>query len=112
MMAYGEGDIQVESFVNGACFSHTLKKVWYASDVVKKLFSVPAAAGKGITYHLNRFQHSLVKENRTLVVCERHNGLYKLHLHAVLPSNPVKAVVAEKTEKLQVWHECLSHQTK
>ena len=112
MMAYGEGDIEVESFVNGVCLSHTLKKVCYTPDVVKNLFSVPAAADKGITYHLDRFQCSLVKENTTLVVGERHNGLYKLHLHAVLPSNPEKVLVAEKAEKLKVWHECLSHQSK
>ena len=48
MMAYGEGHIEVESFVNGVCLSHTLKKVWYTPDVVKILFSVPAAADKGI----------------------------------------------------------------
>ena len=111
MMAYGEGDIEVESFVDGQCLNHTLKNVWYTPDVVKNLFSVPAAADKGIAYHLDRYQCSLVKENTTLVVGERHDGLYKLHLRAVLPCNPVKVLVAEKPEKLQVWHERLGHQT-
>ena len=65
MMAYGEGDIEVESFVDGQCLNHSLKNVWYTPDVVKNLFSVPAAADKGIAYHLDRYQCSLVKENTT-----------------------------------------------
>ena len=86
--------------------------MWYTLHVVKNLFSVPAAAEKGIEYHLDRFQCSLTKENTTLVVGERHEGLYKLHLRAVLPGNPVKVLVAEKAEKLQVWHERFGHQNK
>ena len=112
MMAYGEGDIEVESFIDGQCLKHTLTNVWYTPDVVKYLFSVPAAADKGIEYHLDRHKCSLVKEITTLVVGERHDGLYKLQLRAVLPRTPVRMLVAEKAEKLQVWHERLGHQNK
>ena len=112
MMAYGEGDIEVESCVDGQCLKHMLTNVWYTPDVVKNLFSVTSAADKGIEYYLDRYQCSLVKEETTLVVGERHEGLYKLHLCAVLPFNPVKVVIASKADKLQVWHERLGHKNK
>ena len=48
MMAYGQGDINVETFVNGLWLKNKLTDVWYTPDEVKNLFSKPSSAKKGL----------------------------------------------------------------
>ena len=52
-MAYGYGNINVETCVNGQWLQHILTDVWYTPDVVKNLFSVPSVANKSIVYWLD-----------------------------------------------------------
>lgn len=99
MVAHGEGDMGVKSFVHDKRVSNILKNVWYTPNVVKNLFSVPAKADKGIAYHLEKFQCSSAKENSNLVAVERHDRMYKVHLHAALPSNPVEVLVDQNQVK-------------
>ncbi len=112
MLAYGSGNIRVEALVDDVWREHYLSDVWYAPDVVKNLFSVPAAADKGLTYRLDKSRCELVKQDTVIVTGERHHGLYKLHLRPIQPEMPATVLVTFKPETLQVWHERLGHQSK
>jgi len=52
------------SLVDNKWNKHYLKDVWYTPDVVKNLFSVPAAADKGLEYWLNKSSCKYYKERQ------------------------------------------------
>ena len=76
MTAKGKGDIMVETFANGAWTQHILKDVWYTPEVVKNLFSVPAAANKGFEYWLDKRYCKLMDSSETIVEGKRHNMVF------------------------------------
>ena len=112
MLAYGQGDINVETVVNNERQRHHLKDVWYTPDVVKNLFSVPTAADKGMQYWLDKRSCKITKNGETLVVGKRNGGLYQLVMKVILPQSPAQVYVASRIDTLQVWHERLGHQNK
>jgi len=112
MLAYGQGDIEVETLFDNIWRRHHLKDVWYVPEVVNNLFSVPTAADKELEYSLNCCECKITKNGNTLVVGERHRGLYKSIMKAIQPNNPADVFVANKLDTLQVWHERLCHQNK
>ena len=112
MLAYGCGNIQVETLVNGKWKQYHLKDVWYTPDVVKNLFSVPTAADKGMEYWLDHSSCQITKNGETVVVGERHCGLYRLAMKVIRPKSPAEVHVASGVDSLQVWHERLGHQNK
>lgn len=112
MLAYGYGDIQVKALVQGMWYDHYMKDVWYTPEVVKNLFSVPAAADKGLVYRLDKDRCELVKNGNVIVTGERNCSLYKLLIKPIRPDDPAVVCVAHKVEMLQVWHERLGHQNR
>lgn len=114
MLAYGQGDIKVETLVNGQVQQHVLKDVWYTPDVVKNLFSLPSAADRGLQYWLDKNSCKVIHNGATVVEGERINGrgLYNLLIRVVIPDEHAKMFLASKTETLQIWHERLGHQNK
>ena len=112
MLAYGQGNIQIETLVNNEWKKYYLKDVWYTPDVVKNLFSVPTAADKGLEYWLDQRSCRITKNGETVVVGKRHGGLYKLILKVIPPQSPAEVYVASRVDSLQVWHERLGHQNK
>jgi hypothetical protein len=114
MLAYGQGDIQVETLVNGQVQQHVLKDVWYTPEVVKNLFSLPSAADRGLQYWLDKNSCKVIYNGATVVEGERINGrgLYNLLIRVVIPDDHAKMFLASKTETLQIWHERLGHQNK
>ena len=112
MLAYGQGNIQIETLVNNEWKKYYLKDVWYTPDVVKNLFSVPTAADKGLEYWLDQWSCRITKNDETVVVGKRHGGLYRLILKVIPPESPAEVYVASRVDSLQVWHERLGHQNK
>ena len=112
MLAYGQGDINVETVVNNERKKHHLKDVWYTPDVVKNLFSVPTAADKGMQYWLDKRSCNITKNGETLVVGNRNGGLYQLVMKVIPPQLPAEVYVASRVDTLQAWHERLGHQSK
>ena len=111
ILAYGQGDIQVEALASGKWQGNVLKNVWYSPEVVKNLFSMSTAADKGIEYWLDK-SCKLIHDGETIVVGERNRGLYNLLIRVVIPKRPAELFSAKKIDTLQVWHECLGHQNK
>ena len=83
MMAYGHGDINAETCVNGQWLQHTLTDVRHTSDVVTNLFSVPSAANKGIVYWIDDKEYKIIRDDVMLVTGEIHHGLYKLNMRVI-----------------------------
>ena len=111
-MAYGQGDINVETFVNGLRLKNKLTDVQYTLDVLENLFSVPSAGSKGVEYWLNGKVCKIIKNGETIATSERHYGYYKLNMRVICANVQVEACVARKLDSLQVWHERLSHPNK
>lgn len=74
-LAYGQGDMQIESLVDGQWSQHVLKDAWYAPEVAKNLLSIPSAADKGLEYWLDKTTCRLIRNGETVVTGKRHGGL-------------------------------------
>ena len=112
MLAYGHGDIMIETHVDNEWHKHYLEDVWYTPEVAKNLFSVPIAADKGYDHWLNKGSCRITYNGESIVVGIRHHSLYKLLLRVIKPELPAQGFVAQKADTLQTWHERLGHQNK
>jgi transposase InsO family protein len=112
MFAYGSGEIQVTSDVDGVKSKHRLTDVWYTPDVIENLFSVPAAAAKGCEYWLTEERCELLLNGRVILTGHRDQGLYCLNIQVLAPDVQAVACITHSTETLQIWHEKLAHQSK
>lgn len=105
--ARGRGDIEVDTLVSGQWEPHTIRDVLYVPDIGKNLFSLGAAADKGVTARIEidkcflEVKGSVVAEG---VSC--NSKLYKLLMRTKVSE---QANAASSVIPLQVWHERLGH---
>lgn len=128
MAAYGIGNIDLESYVDGNRLECTLQDVLYTPDLINNLFSTKCAGKKGIDCLITNFskQCFLMKNKQIIAVGHEFGNLLKLDVRVKLPKacnfskqiEPVEQIVKSnrKIEKsddcysLQLWHERLCHQ--
>lgn len=109
--AYGKGNIEIETFVNGKWAAGMMYDVLYVPEVKQNLFSLKVAAKKGIDFSVTNYgKNVFLKYNGDVVAKASDCGdLYKIDLRVLLPK---ECNVADKVDTLQLWHERLCHQDK
>lgn len=114
--AIGKGSIQFATVVNGKSENFYLRDVWYVPKINRNLYSVLAAQDRNPTSVFeSRVTSCIVKINGKVIVTGkrmRYGGLYKLDCKAITPTASINLTVAQKEDKLQLYHERMGHQNK
>ncbi|KAK2578707.1 hypothetical protein KPH14_012663 [Odynerus spinipes] len=111
LQAIGQGDIDIETCVNGKWAPGTMYDVLLVPDMKHNLFSVKVAARKGIDFEISdRGRRCIFQKNGKIIATGEEIGrLYKLNMRVV---SSTTMCIASKLDTLQLWHERLGHQNK
>ena len=101
IMAFGEGDINVETFVNNECIPCTIYGVLYAPTMNYNLFFVKTSAKKGIDFSVkNNGKLCVFTKNECVVAAGvETDSLYVMKMRVCEPSKI--ACNVNKVESLQ-----------
>lgn len=109
----GIGKVQIERWVDGQWYSGCLEGVLYVPKLRANLFSIGAAADKGVVTIYKRDGCSLIDDDgkgKEVVTGYRSGKLYKLNIRAIGNQiDPEATSTALKTESLQTWHNRFCH---
>ena len=109
----GIGKVQIERWVDGQWCSGCLEGVLYVPKLRANLFSIGAAADRGVVTIYKRDGCSLIDDDgkgKEVVTGYRSGKLYKLNIRAIGNQvDPEATSTALKTESLQTWHNRFCH---
>lgn len=113
ILAHGKGDIDIEAF-DGKRWDHcVLKEVLYVPELKFNLYSVPAAADRGLKVVSEQEKCTIFAGDQQVAVGERHQNLYRMNFKVIVTENDCGGeafVHSSSKESLQTWHERLAHQ--
>lgn len=105
--AAGRGDIKVETFVSGRWEEHIILDALFVPEIRKNLFSIGAAADKGVQARLTSDKCLLEAGGKVVAVGVRCDSkLYRLLMRTSLPE---QANAVSLPTPLKVWHERFGH---
>lgn len=111
VLAVGQGNIQIETRTDNQWSQGVMYDVLHTPGMKHNLFSVRAAAKKGIDFQIsnNGKECVFIRKNKVIAVGIEAGKLYRIDLR-VVTSNI--ACTANNVNNLQLWHERLGHQSK
>lgn len=113
ILAYGQGTVNVEMFVNNHWVPNHLTNVWFVPDISRNLFSISKTVDKGFSFEVNQ-SGCCFKKNGVprLTGNKTSKGLYALKMKVCMPEVSAEVFIASEEHTLQLWHERLCHQGK
>lgn len=104
----GEGDIELEAFVDGRWNSVRIEKVLYVPEMKKNLLALGACAKKGCFIGIDENSVTVTLEDEIVMTgVSLGNAIYQMLVRVVLPTELREVNVS--TADLKVWHERLGH---
>ena len=120
IFAYGKGNIEIMTVVNGEGIEGTMYDVLFVPDLNQNLFSVKVVAKKGINFSIaeNGKKCLFTRDNIVIATGSDSGNLYKIDMNVLEPKNcnlinkVDSKVISNELYTLQLWHERFCHQNK